>query len=82
MAYENKKKAIFEDRLKAGSLPTSLREAQQRIDALLSQIQRLEAENAALLEQFKVWQYNAYCAGLNEYQLNQALPEIDRGNDN
>jgi len=31
-----------------------------------------------LLEQFVVWQYNAYKHGIKEHQLNAPLPRIDR----
>lgn len=60
------------------TLPPSLKNAQLKIEQLTNTIERLEKENELLLEQLKIWQYNAYCAGLNEHQLNQPLPTIDR----
>lgn len=38
----------------------------------------IQQENDALLQQFVVWQYNAYKYELKEYQLNEPLPKIDR----
>lgn len=70
-------------RLKAGipkkSLPPSIRVAVERINRLEQENGRLKQENANLLQQFVVWQYNAYAHGLSEHELNKALPMIDRG---
>ncbi len=52
--------------------------AVERIKNLESKVQRLEEQNRALMEQFVVWQYNAYKHGIKEHQLNEALPRIDR----
>lgn len=53
--------------------------AAQRIDRLTREVERLERENTALLEQFVVWQYNAFTHGLSQEELNKGLYEIDRG---
>jgi len=65
----------------AGNLPipASLRIAAERIARLESENQRLKREQAALLHQFVVWQYNAHVKGLTNVDLNRALPTIDRG---
>lgn len=51
---------------------------QQVIRRLEAQVQRLEAENSALLEKFVVWAYNARIRGLDEQFLSQALPRVHR----
>ena len=56
-------------------VPASLKIAQVRIDALESQTQRLEKENSMLLEQFVVWQYNAYKYGISIEKLNEPLAQ-------
>lgn len=60
----------------------SMRVAVERINRLEQENERLKRENAGLLQQFVVWQYNAYALGLNELELNKALPAIDRGQTN
>ena len=60
------------------ALPSSLAAAAQRITKLQSENDRLKEKNSSLLEQFVVWQYNAYKYGLKEHQLNEVLPRIDR----
>jgi hypothetical protein len=76
-AFKNKK-----DRLKRGVVdiktPPSLKIAGQRISRLEEKNARLKKENDLLLEQFVVWQYNAYRHGLTIEQLNNPLPAIDR----
>ena len=54
-------------------LPPSLKIAQTRIEALEAKNARLEKENAMLLEQFVVWQYNAHKYGLSITKLNEPL---------
>jgi hypothetical protein len=70
-------------RLKEGmpkvSLPPSIRVAVERINRLEQENERLKRENAELLQQFVVWQYNAYAHGLSDHILNNPLPTIDRG---
>lgn len=58
--------------------PSSLTAAADRIGRLEGEVRSLKMKNDALLEQFVVWQYNAYKYGLKEHQLNEALPDIDR----
>ena len=77
-AFNHKKK-----RLKNGLVeiktPPSLKVAGQRIKRLEEVNARLKKENDLLLEQFVIWQYNAYLHGLTEDNLNNPLPSIDRG---
>lgn len=54
-------------------LPASLKIAQTKIDALEAKNSRLEKENALLLEQFVVWQYNAYKYGISINKLNEPM---------
>lgn len=76
-AYKAKKASL---KLKAPSIPkpSSLSSAADRINRLQSENDTLKGKNEALLEQFVIWQYNAYKHGLKEYQLNAPLPRIDR----
>lgn len=60
-------------------IPATLSVAAQRIARLTREVERLERENAALLEQFVVWQYNAYKHGISREKLNKGLLQIDRG---
>lgn len=60
------------------STPQTLRQAGQRIERLTAQVNRVTKENERLLEQFRIWQYNAYKHGLSDDQLNDPLPRIDR----
>ena len=70
------------ERLKGGLLdtktPPSLAIAGQRIKRLEEENARLKKENSRLLEQYVVWQYNAYRHGLTEDKLNVPLPVVDR----
>ena len=56
-------------------LPSSLAAAAKQMDSLKRKNARLERENANLLQQFLVWQYNAHIHGMKQDQLNQQLPE-------
>lgn len=76
-AYLGKKKGLKVHGPRT-ALPSSLAAAAQRIEKLQSENDRLKEKNSALLEQFVVWQYNAYKYGLKEHQLNDPLPRIDR----
>ncbi len=58
--------------------PSSITIAGDRIARLQSEIESLKRKNSALLEQFVIWQYNAYKYGMKEHQLNEPLPRIDR----
>lgn len=57
---------------------SSLAMAATRIDRLKVENNRLKREQRNLLEQFRVWQYNAYANGLTEHQLNAPLPSMKR----
>lgn len=76
-AYEAKKKGL-KIHGPSTATPSSLKVAAARIAKQQSEIETLKAKNAALLEQFVIWQYNAYKYGVKEHQLNSALPRIDR----
>jgi len=58
--------------------PSNLNVAADRIAHLRAENDMLKKKNAALLEQFVKWQYNAYKYGLTEQKLNEPLPMIDR----
>lgn len=72
------------DKIKAGeeeiSVPSSMRVAAERIVRLENENERLKKENSRLLQQFVVWQYNAYVRGFTDKDLNRPLPAVDRGN--
>lgn len=51
---------------------------QQRVSRLEAEVARLKRENAALVERFHVWAYNAHSRGMTEAQLDRPLPGIDR----
>lgn len=74
---------LAKERAKEGvkglTIPPTLAMAAQRIDRLTREVERLERENTALLEQFVVWQYNAFSHGLSQEDLNKGLYKIDRG---
>lgn len=67
------------DGVKDLKIPPTLAVAAQRIERLTREVERLERENAALLEQFVTWQYNTYTHGLSREKLNKGLLKIDRG---
>ncbi|MDF1624052.1 MAG: hypothetical protein P1V33_11345 [Pseudohongiella nitratireducens] len=78
-------KAAFHEKKKQQKLgventksPQSLAVAAQRIARLENEREQFKAENMRLLQQFVVWQYNAYRHGLSKEQLNEPLPSIDR----
>lgn len=77
-AYTACKKRLKEGPPKT-SQPPSMRVAIERISRLEQENERLKRENAGLLQQFVVWQYNAHAYGLNGHILNKPLPGIDRG---
>jgi len=69
-------------RLKSGFVstkrPASLSIAEQRIRRLEAEANRLECENARLLEQFLRWQYNAHKHNVSQEQLDAPMPFVDR----
>ncbi|CAH1218253.1 conserved hypothetical protein [Vibrio harveyi] len=54
-------------------LPASLKSAAGQLEKKERTIQRLEAENSQLLEQFHTWLYNATQHGITIEQLNEPL---------
>jgi tryptophan 2,3-dioxygenase len=60
-------------RKKTAGLPPSLQIASERISKQQRTIERLEAENNQLLEQFHTWLYNATRGGITIEQLNDPL---------
>lgn len=76
-AFKSRKTSI-KTRAPVRPKPASLTIAADRISRLENEVEILKKRNDALLEQFVVWQYNAYKYGLKEHQLNQKLPTIDR----
>lgn len=72
------KKTGLQVHLPRTATPSSLAVAAKRIAHQQSVIDELKSVNAALLEQFVKWQYNAYKYGMSEHQLNAELPRIDR----
>jgi FtsZ-binding cell division protein ZapB len=76
-AYKSKKSAL-KIHGPVTPKPSSLAMAADRIARLQSEIESLKRKNAALSEQFVIWQYNAYKYGMKEHQLNEPLPRIDR----
>lgn len=58
--------------------PQSLAIAEQRINRLEGENQRLKHENERLIERFIRWQYNAQKRGISQAVLDSRLPEIDR----
>ena len=77
-AFQHKKgrSNVMNDKAK---VPPSLTVAAQRIKRLGEENARLRHENEGLLEQFVIWQYNAYCHGLTKLQLAAPLPKARRG---
>jgi hypothetical protein len=69
-------------RLKSGFVstkrPASLSIAEQRIRRLEAENNRLERENARLLERFIRWQYNAHKFNVSKDKLDASLPFVDR----
>lgn len=74
---------LAKERAKEGAkelkIPPTLTMAAQRIDMFTREVERLERQNAALLEQLVAWQYNAFTHGLSQEELNKGLYKIDRG---
>lgn len=67
--------------LKKAAIPAKspeLTAALSRCERLERNLERVEVQNAALLEQFVRWAYNARIRGLTKEYLNQPLPDVDR----
>jgi hypothetical protein len=74
----NTRKASLKVKEPVKPKPSSLNAAADRIARLKNELDCLKKKNDALLEQFVIWQYNAYKYGMKEHQLNEPLPRIDR----
>ena len=82
-AFEQRKRALAADSghpRKLASTP-EMQVALDKVARLEAQVERLEAENARLLEQFARWAYNANTRGLDEAYLNSPLPDVNRQQD-
>ena len=75
LAYRTRKEGLKREAPPPPSVASVLRE---RLDRAEAEVERLKAENAALLEQFVRWQYNAEVHNLDKERLNNPLPAIDR----
>ena len=79
-AFEQRKGALAA----GGSRPRKLAStpemqvALDKVARLEGMVERLEAENTRLLEQFARWAYNANTRGLDEAYLNSPLPDVNR----
>ena len=76
-AYQNRKKGIRATDNEVRK-PANLKIAAARIANLEKRVHHLEEQNKNLKEQFVKWQYNAYKHGMEERQLNEDLPTIER----
>ena len=76
-AFKDRKKELSDGTINR-SRPQSLKLATDRIWRQQVEIERLTRENERLLEQFRVWQYNAHKYGLSEDKLNEAMPKVDK----
>lgn len=79
-AFSLRKKSLTEGRGVAGkdSDPV-LKMTLERLSRIEAENERLKKENAALLEQFVRWTYNAGLKGLTIKVLNSPLPSVYRG---
>jgi hypothetical protein len=75
-------KARVKEQRERDTGPSDVTAALQRLERLENENARLKRENRELLEQFVVWQYNAYARGLSDVDLNRPLPSIDRDSTN
>ena len=75
IAFEKQKEWLKEHPISASKDDMQLQDAYARIDKLEAKVRSLEAEKAALTEQFVRWQYNLYYMGNNMDELNKELPE-------
>ena len=76
-AYDDKKEDLRLNGKRKEKAPPSLNIAAKRIATLEAENSRLKKEQARLLAQFVVWQYNAYAHGITMDELNRPLPKKD-----
>lgn len=79
-AFSHRKATLANDgdRPRKTASSPELQLALDRIDRLTGEIERLNAENTRLLEQFVRWAYNAHTRGLDEGFLSRPLPQVNR----
>lgn len=82
-AFEQRKGAMATggDRPRKLASTPEMQAALDTVARLEGQVERLEAENTRLLEQFARWAYNANIRGLDEAYLNSPLPDVNRQHD-
>ena len=74
-AYDNLKRG----NRKSKSSPPTLAIASQRIERLEAENSRLKKQVSRYEEKFARWLYNSNKKGITVEELNQKLPDIDRG---
>lgn len=76
-AFQSRKKGLVKRAPRVQNV-SSIAIATQRIDRLMAENDELKAANDRLMEQFIVWECNAYKRGLKRQDLYEPLPAIDR----
>ena len=77
MTFNDRKAALKAPTEKAGWIK-DIQEANERIEKLTEDNQRLKAVNQKLLERFKIWQANADMHGVSQRKLDQPLVHFRR----
>jgi hypothetical protein len=77
-AFQARKKSLKVALPRGTPMPSSLAVASHRITRLNATVEALKEENDRLRDRLVMWQYNAYKRGLNQAQLEEAMPIIDR----
>ncbi len=73
------REAVRSGRQVQDEMPPELAMALQRVDALQTKVDRLQATLDAYEAKFVIWLCNARGAGLSEERLNRPLAPVDRG---
>jgi len=76
-AFTDRKAALKAPTEKAGWIK-DINEANERIEKLTEDNQRLKFVNQKLLEKFKIWQANADMYGVTQAKLNQPLVQFTK----
>ncbi len=77
IAMKDRKAALKAPTEKAGWI-NDINEANERIEKLTEDNQRLKAVNQKLLERFKIWQANADMYGVTQTKLDQPLVQFSK----